>query len=107
MKNLVLILAIASFSFTVQAQIKTVEKDSVQLFYGLTAEKIISLSVSQGKALINQKDITVSQYFIARSKAKTYLSKQKIKRDSIETMRIYDRIEKKLGMKKNDGNNKG
>jgi len=106
MKKVIITAVLILFAITAQAQTKTVKKDSVPLFYGLTAEKIISLSVPEGKALIKERYITVSQYFITRSKAKTYLSKQNIKRDSIETMQIYDRIEKKLGMKKTNGKNK-
>jgi len=107
MKILVSIFAITFFSFTVQAQTKLVKKDSIQLFYGLTAEKILSLSIPEAKALIKKKNISVSSYLGAKLEAENYLLKKKIKRDSIETMKIYDRIEKKLGMKKNDGKNKG
>ncbi len=70
------------------------------LFYGLTAKKLLSLSVPEGKALIKKHGITVEDYFVARLDAKNYLLEQKIKKDSIKLERIYDRIERKLGMKK-------
>lgn len=109
MKKLIFFLVLLVFGFNVHAQQKPkprpivkkiVKKDSVKLFYGLTAQKILSLSVAEGKLLIKKKKITVSDYFIARLDAKNYLLEEEIKKDSIETMRIYDRIERKLGMKK-------
>ncbi len=77
-----------------------IAKDSIPLFYGLKAEKILSFSVSQGKAFIKKHGISINDYFKARARAKIYLNKIQIKKDSSETMRIYDRIEQKLDMKK-------
>ena len=107
MKRFILTLAVALSAITAQAQTKTVKKDSIPLFYGLTADKILSLSVPEGKALIKEKGITVSDYFTAKLTAENYLLDQKIKRDSLRLIQIYDRIEKKLSMKKNDGKTKG
>jgi len=106
MKKVVLFVAIACISLTLQAQTqKEVKQDSVKLFYGMTAKKFIMLSVPQGKALIKEKNITVTDYFKAKANAERYLDNLQIKKDSIETMRIYDRIGKKLGMKKDGGEN--
>ena len=80
--------------------------DSVKVFYGLPAHKIVKLPVEEAKKFIKEKRITVDQYFTAKLKAGNYLKEMKIKRDSIETMRIYKRIERKLGIQKGNGNNR-
>ncbi len=107
MKKVIITVVIALFAITAQSQTKTVKKDSIRLFYGLTAEKILSLSIPEAKALIKEKDISVSDYLGAKLDAENHLLEQKIKRDSLKLIEIYGRIEKKLGMKKNDGKTKG
>ena len=105
MKKVIFTVVIAFFAFTTQAQTKEVKQDSVKLFYGMTAEKFLKLSVPEAKSLIKEKRLTVSEYLGMELRAKNHLLRLKIKKDSIETMRIYDRIGKKLGMKKDDGKN--
>jgi len=107
MKKVIITLVLALFAITTQAQTKTAKKDSVPLFYGLTAKKIISLTVPEGKALIKEKKITVSDYFASKLEAENYLLELEIKTDRAKLDSIYGRIEKKLGMKKNDGKTKG
>ncbi len=116
MKKLILLIAFMLCTILVQAQTKQetdtlqmitwykIDQDSVKLFYGLTSVKITNLPVEEAKKFISEKGITVSQYFSAKLEAHIYLKEQKIKKDSIQLMRIYDRIEEKLGLKKSNGN---
>ena len=105
MKKLIFTLVLVVCTLSIQAQTKTIQKDSVPLFYGLTAKKILALSVPEAKALMKEKEITVSEYFQAKARAELYLDRLEIKKDSIETMRIYGRIGKKLSMKKDGRKN--
>ena len=109
MKRLFFLIVLFVSAFSLQAQQKStsklvskkvIKKDSVKLFYGLTAQKFLSLTVPEGKNLMKKEKITLSQFLSTNLEAKNYLLELQIKKDSIETMRIYDRIEKKLSMKK-------
>lgn len=77
-------------------------KDSIpdRLFYGLTAYEITNLPLEKIKELCAAKEVTLSQFVLVRAKAKNYLLKQKINRDSIEVVKIYERIDKHLDIDK-------
>lgn len=80
------------------------DKDSVKLFYGLSPLKITTMPIEDIKVFLAKTELPVSKFFTAKHKARNYLLEEKIKRDSIELIRIYDRIEQKLGLKKSNGN---
>ncbi len=81
-----------------------VGKDSVKLFYGLSPLKIITMPIEEVKTFLVKTQLPASKFFTAKHKARNYLLEEKIKRDSLELIEIYDRIEKKLGLKKSNGN---
>ena len=81
-----------------------VGKDSVKLFYGLSPLKITTMPVEEAKAFLTKTKLPVSKFFTAKMKAENYLLELKIKKDSLKVIEIYDRIEKKLGIKKSNGN---
>lgn len=83
---------------------EVIDQDSMKLFYGLSPIKITTMPVEEIKAFLARTKLPVSKFFTAKHKARNYLLEEKIKRDSIELIRIYDRIEKKLGLKKSNGN---
>ncbi len=103
MKKLVLLIVFILFAITTQAQNTKVKKDSVPLFFGMTSEKLLALSIPEAKKMIKNKGITPQEYLAAKRKARIYLLKRQSLKDSVETIRTYDRIEKKLTVKKTNG----
>lgn len=83
---------------------EVMDKDSVKLFYGLSPLKITTMPVEEIKAFLARTKLPVSKFYTAKIRADNYLTELKIKKDSIELIRIYDRIEQKLGLKKSNGN---
>ena len=76
-------------------------KDSLKVFYGLPVPEIINMPVERAKQFIAKRGLNISQYFTAKLEAENYLLELMIKKDSVEVMRIYERIEKLLGIKSN------
>lgn len=70
------------------------------LFYGLTAQKITTMEIEEIRKFCATKKIPLSQFVLTRTKAKNYLLKEKAKRDSIEVVKIYERIDKRLDIDK-------
>lgn len=81
---------------------KEVAIDSLpdSLFYGLTAQQITKMPNTKIKAFCSQKNISLSKFVIKRTQAESYLLKEQIKHDSIETVRIYEQTDKLLGIDK-------
>ena len=59
------------------------------------------MPVERAKQFIAKRGLNISQYFTAKLEAENYLLELMIKKDSVEVMRIYERIEKLLGIKSN------
>jgi len=69
-------------------------------FYGLTAHKITTMPIEEIKHFCSTHNIPLSQFVLTRTKAKNYLLKEKAKRDSIEVVKIYERIDRRLDINK-------
>lgn len=80
--------------------LQSIQIDSTHdsLYYGLTAQQIINMPVKEVKLFCQKHNIGISQFVVARTNAKTHLLNQEIIRDSIEVVRIYERIDKHLGI---------
>ncbi len=117
MKKLIILLAFVLITPVLHSQTKQktdtlkmvswlkFDRDSVKVFYGLSPTRIITMPIDEIKEFVQNRKITTSEFFTALLKARNYLKEEKIKRDSIELIQIYDRIERKLGIKKANGNN--
>lgn len=80
----------------------SVHSDSIPKvqFYGLTAHKITTMEIEEIRYFCTTHDILLSQFVLTRTKAKNYLLKQQAKCDSIEVVKIYERIDKRLDIDK-------
>jgi hypothetical protein len=54
------------------------------------------MEIAEIKVFCSKKGISLSKFVVTRKKAATYLLKAKAIRDSIATVRTYDRIGKEL-----------
>ena len=70
------------------------------LFYDLTAQQITTMPNTEIKSFCAKRNISLSKFVLTRVKAENYLLEKQIKCDSIEVVRIYERIDKRLGIDK-------
>ena len=74
-------------------------RDTTQLFYGLSPEKFLKLKPEEGRVLAKKHSITPTEYLAARLDAENVIHEKQIIKDSLEILRIYDRIDRKLQAK--------
>lgn len=103
MKKLILLFALISIAEISTAQTTKTKpqeykltRDTTQLFYGLSPEKFLKLKPEEGRKLISKHSITATEFLRARIQAEGVIHEKQIIKDSLEILRIYDRIDRKL-----------
>lgn len=106
MKTTILLIALISAAEISRAQSPKssnqeykLTRDTTKFFYGLSPEKFLTLKPEEGRKLISKHDISLAQFIEARIEAQGVVYEKQIIKDSLEILRIYDRIDRKLKTK--------
>ena len=68
------------------------------LFYGLSAEEILYLPQDSIRPFCTQKSIRFPSFLAVRKEAENYLVTRQIQSDSMSTNKLYDQLDKELGI---------